>query len=336
MPVNHENVYMASSYIIHPSPLHHLIAFFFLLFSPSHALQYRRYGPIVADLKFVLNIPGVSAHFALTCLDTWSTTLLEVLQYLHSQKRQEHVHVSYESRDWMFAFNIEISLCHVLDCLMTWVRTAGGPDGETETAVMTMDDCAPHEATPKVLEFGRHLMGRIAHWQQKALFEKRQKPMWGGGDSGENDDDEDDEEEEEGQEEGDRMQEEEQQQEGEGTGRMIAAKEQHHQQQQRELIKHLPIYPQGSMEAIKLPKRRSFHIILHRALAFLICDAVKNPYLLQAQQQLPSSGSSADDSISSSSSGSDGKGELALLVDHLREQPRLVLGLLEVGYSFHD
>lgn len=56
-------------------------------------------------------------------MDAW-TTLLEELQYLHSQQREANLHVAYESRDWMFAFNIQISLCHVLDCLLNWVRTA--------------------------------------------------------------------------------------------------------------------------------------------------------------------------------------------------------------------
>lgn len=102
--------------------------------------QYRRYSPLVADLKFVLNIPGVSAHFAsssgdsssgddsgdgLGLLSRWSRTVLEELQYLHPQKRVAGAHVAYEARDWMYAFNVQISLCHVLDCLLGWVRSAG-------------------------------------------------------------------------------------------------------------------------------------------------------------------------------------------------------------------
>ena len=37
----------------------------------------------------------------------------------------EEAHVQYEPRDWMYAFNVQISLCHVLDCLLGWVRSAG-------------------------------------------------------------------------------------------------------------------------------------------------------------------------------------------------------------------
>ena len=88
----------------------------------------------MADLKFVLNIPGVSAHFAAAAapdpttadaggeshslLGRWSRTVLEELQYLHPQKRVVGAHVQYEPRDWMYAFNVQISLCHVLDCLL--------------------------------------------------------------------------------------------------------------------------------------------------------------------------------------------------------------------------
>ncbi len=66
--------------------------------------------------------------------------------------------------------------------------------------------------------------------------------------------------------------------------------------------------PKAGMDALRLPERKSFHIILHRALAFLVREAVKNPLLVQGP----------------------GGGELERLLGHMRGQPRLALGVLEV------
>lgn len=117
----------------------------------------------MSDLKFVLNIPGVSAHFAAaaergapttaSCLDQWSRTVLEELQYLHPQKRVTGAHVAYEPRDWMYAFNVQISLCHVLDCLLGWVRSsgvAGAKAAEEQGAALS-------GAPPSVLRVGQEV-----------------------------------------------------------------------------------------------------------------------------------------------------------------------------------
>lgn len=114
-------------------------------------MQCRRYSPVIADLKFVLNIEGVSARFAATCLDTWGE-VLRMMHYIHGQvrqpasrppsgpshtltrastrtnpwlagwlgdvvvqERQRGLHVEHELRDWMFAFNVQVGqsgLCH--------------------------------------------------------------------------------------------------------------------------------------------------------------------------------------------------------------------------------
>ena len=71
------------------------------------------------------------------------------------------------------------------------------------------------------------------------------------------------------------------------------------------------------MAVLRLPERKSFHIILHRALAFLVREAVKNPALVGG----PPGGGQA------------GQGELERLLAHLREQPRVALGLVEVCTS---
>ena len=140
-------------------------------------IQYRRYSPLVADLKFVLNIPGVSAHFAssgesssghdsgdgLGLLGRWSRTVLEELQYLHPQKRVAGAHVAYEPRDWMYAFNVQISLCHVLDCLLGWVRSAGAAGARAAEE----QGAALGAASPSVLRVGQEVsacVGWLVGW----------------------------------------------------------------------------------------------------------------------------------------------------------------------------
>lgn len=126
------------------------------------AQQYRRYSPVVADLKFVLNIPGVSAHFATergpvegsqqsSCLQRLGRAVLEELQYMHAQERETGAHVAYEPRDWMYAFNVQISLCHVLDCLLGWVRSAGQGGGRAAEEQGAALGAEP----PSVLRVGR-------------------------------------------------------------------------------------------------------------------------------------------------------------------------------------
>ena len=71
----------------------------------------------------------------------------------------------------------------------------------------------------------------------------------------------------------------------------------------------LPLYPEGHMQSVRQPSRRSFHIILHRSLAFLVREAVKNG-LLAAE-----------------GGGEDGLNEL---IGYLRAHPQLTNGILEV------
>lgn len=51
----------------------------------SRLLKYRRYYPIIADLKIVFAIQGCSHMFLATCQPSW-LTVLGLFQYLHPQR----------------------------------------------------------------------------------------------------------------------------------------------------------------------------------------------------------------------------------------------------------
>jgi hypothetical protein len=109
-------------------------------------VQHRRYSVVIADIKFVLNIEDVSGRFCVECLDDW-LDLLQLVQYVHGQERAVDTHVAYETREWMYAFNVQISLCSVLDCVLQWVKHAK-PDRQELPAV------------PDVLEVGMKVSDR--------------------------------------------------------------------------------------------------------------------------------------------------------------------------------
>jgi hypothetical protein len=98
----------------------------------SHpCLRYRRYMPVVADLKCVLNIEGVPQRFLGECFWPW----IRVLGLVHGagvQRRRLRTHVDYEPRDWMYNFNINISLCSVFEHMTSWLRSPPVPGADNQ------------------------------------------------------------------------------------------------------------------------------------------------------------------------------------------------------------
>lgn len=127
-------------------------------------MQARRYSPLIADLKFVLNIEGVSPRFVMTdCLVLWGD-VLRMIHYVHAQRRQHGDHVSMEARDWMFAFNVQISVSSVLDCLLSWVRN---PTFPTASTLQPPGPATPEEAGTLALRVGCTIMEWIEEWQMR-------------------------------------------------------------------------------------------------------------------------------------------------------------------------
>ncbi|CAM9397496.1 unnamed protein product [Chrysoparadoxa australica] len=84
----------------------------------------RRYMPIVADMKCVLNIEGVPQRFLSTCFYDW-VRVLALVEGMDPQTRKVHTHVTYESREWMHAFNVNISLSSIFGFLVQWIAEDG-------------------------------------------------------------------------------------------------------------------------------------------------------------------------------------------------------------------
>ena len=113
-------------------------------------LLHRRYSPIIADLKCVLNIDGVAEQFVSTptCLKPWLGALSRV-HGIDAQRRRGDTdfHVEYESRDWMFAFNVNISLSSVFDFAAAWVRRAAALDTARGAAPSTVTSAVSRVST---------------------------------------------------------------------------------------------------------------------------------------------------------------------------------------------
>jgi len=91
-------------------------------------LRYRRYAPVMGDLKCVLNISGFAQVFLDSCL-RHLLDILELINDCHPQVRRDSgAHVEYESRDWMNAFNLSISIGTLFEHLVDWVRTEAPAD----------------------------------------------------------------------------------------------------------------------------------------------------------------------------------------------------------------
>jgi hypothetical protein len=94
-------------------------------------ILYRRYTQIVGDLKIVFTIKDVSRLFCATCFDTWLQILYN-LQYIHEQKQSLLYHVQYESREWIYAFNLYLSIASLFEYIVNWF--------EYDTSIHTMEE----------------------------------------------------------------------------------------------------------------------------------------------------------------------------------------------------
>lgn len=87
-------------------------------------LTYRRYTPIVGDLKLVFTIPGIARLFLTGGNLQTFLRILGVYQCMHVQRRATRVHVDYEETEWMQAFNLYLSLASMFDPLLEWFGAA--------------------------------------------------------------------------------------------------------------------------------------------------------------------------------------------------------------------
>lgn len=123
-------------------------------------LVHRRYIPLIGDLKVAFTIPGPSRYFCATCLPLWCE-ILETYQYAHPQVRKELAHVEYESKDWMTAFNLYLSLGSLFEYIINWL----------EDPNCTLPATSNNKELPTVSELLERMLQSITTWQQKFFDE---------------------------------------------------------------------------------------------------------------------------------------------------------------------
>ena len=120
----------------------------------SPILRHRRYNPLFADLKVVFTLPETPRFFCAVCM----ADILEVftlVQYLHPQTRLTDRHVEFESRDWMYAFNLYLGLGSLFDCIVNWYES---PDSISPAEEMG-------HPLPTVLEHMQTVLASLCRWQ---------------------------------------------------------------------------------------------------------------------------------------------------------------------------
>lgn len=103
--------------------------------NPNHSvLTHRRYSPCVSDLKCVLNVKGMPRIFACeeaTFLEDWMASLsIAQLMDPHVWRHYTQGHVESESRGWVGAFNLSISLGSLFERLLGWGDDDKSPIGD--------------------------------------------------------------------------------------------------------------------------------------------------------------------------------------------------------------
>jgi hypothetical protein len=91
-------------------------------FSESIVIQYRRYTALVGDLKILFTIKDVSRLYLAQCFPLLMD-LLSKFQYLHEQKQSLLFHVAFETKEWIHAFNLYLSLASLFDGSINWFES---------------------------------------------------------------------------------------------------------------------------------------------------------------------------------------------------------------------
>lgn len=87
-----------------------------------HVLVKRRYNPMIGDLKIIFTIPRMSYSFVQRCFPKF-LNIVSKFQFLHCQTRRVGgQHVLYETRDWMFAFNIYLAMGSLFEPMFAWLE----------------------------------------------------------------------------------------------------------------------------------------------------------------------------------------------------------------------
>jgi hypothetical protein len=138
---------------------------------------HRRYSPALADLKCVLNVGDMARRFCVDppsdhddaedeadgggalssdlgdgkrrlrrrrqrdCLGAWCEALA-LAQGMHPEMRRSRgPHVEFESRSWMHAFNLNISLTSAFDFMTAWLKKATQIQDQAFAVLLSCWEC---------------------------------------------------------------------------------------------------------------------------------------------------------------------------------------------------
>lgn len=135
---------------------------------PNHfVLTHRRYSPCISDLKCVLNVRGMPRLIACqnaTFLEDW-IQVLSCAQFMDPQswRHWSMGHVEEESRGWVGAFNLSISLGSLFDRLLGWDDDEQSPIKDPASPLSrNLMSCV--DMTYHILVSG------VAKWQQTEMI----------------------------------------------------------------------------------------------------------------------------------------------------------------------
>lgn len=129
---------------------------------PNHfILTHRRYSPCISDFKCVLNVDGMSRVIAArrgTFLTDWIATL-SLAQFMDAHKWRHWTlgHVEDESRGWVGAFNLSISLGGLFERILCWTDETESPikEGPLSGDLMSCVELTFHLLTTGVDQWQR-------------------------------------------------------------------------------------------------------------------------------------------------------------------------------------
>ena len=84
---------------------------------------------------------AIGRFFITSCMQQW-LKLLTAAQCMHRQKRSISMHVDFEDRDWMNAFNLYLSLSSLFEHLFVWFASESSIE-PLETRVISVTKLAP-------------------------------------------------------------------------------------------------------------------------------------------------------------------------------------------------
>ena len=127
----------------------------------ASALTFRRYEYVVRDLEYILTIDGVARQLAMspTLLRRWLKILMR-LQYADRQLRFLSAHIEHDSRTWIQAFNLHLTLSSTFATILKPLTDLAASPG----MLATISDARALEAVPLAVTMSKATARELSRW----------------------------------------------------------------------------------------------------------------------------------------------------------------------------